>query len=204
MKKTLLKSVTAILSLVMLVSLIPLNATAYYYTDIPEKNLNALGNVDKRLSDITVSDAKAVLSYIASVKELDEEQKYAADVNMDGKINTLDAKQILKYCAELDVFRVNLELTVGQEYTLDPGLSITYHAWKPTLTWDPYTGSGIEIEESHDSPEPEDIVGGAGLQYFKIIAKAPGTYDLDLKYVVVFDQSQVEKEIIFTITVNER
>lgn len=50
---------------------------------------------------ITVSDAKAVLQYIAGSKKLSSSQKKNADVNCDGKITVADAKQILRHLAGL-------------------------------------------------------------------------------------------------------
>lgn len=53
-------------------------------------------------SKLTVSDARAILIYVAGSKEFDSNQKSAADVNRDGEITISDARALLVAIAKND------------------------------------------------------------------------------------------------------
>lgn len=60
-----------------------------------------------------------VLQEAVKLIELDEYQKLVADVNKDTKIDAEDALQILKVAANMDVFRIYLNLAIGEEYVIN-------------------------------------------------------------------------------------
>ena len=148
-----------------------------------------LGDVYKN-NIVDASDALFVLKNAAGLEELDDEQQFSADVNQDGQINADDALQILKVAAKIDVFRITVELSVGQEYVIDKIYDAGAYWWKYEMS----TESGIFVDQ-YSIPIPDDplkgpIDGEPYEQVYTITAEKPGTYEIHFKLCEIGDATK--------------
>ncbi len=230
MKKNFLKIITVVLSLVMLVSLLPVGAFGYstgvivkedlYDTlkDITQDTLNKFGDINND-GKITVADVVLILKRIAYEERTDSFLDEDHDINIDGQITVLDAIKLLHVCANSDnVFKVDVKLSVGQEYK-------TYWMYKKgNLSWSceaapsdsvyevtPTDGvqevtptDGICVEKELDKAIPPDYPPAyEDIMYRYILTpKSAGTYIFDFKFKNS-ETNIVEKEVIYTLTVTK-
>ncbi len=193
MKKTAMKVISTLLCLASIFSLS--FSVAYASSATDETQLNDLGDV-KTDGYVTAADARLALRASANLEKLDEKQTFAADVNIDGKVTAADARQILRVSAGIDVFRVNVELEVRQEYVIDSIYDLGAYGWSYTVS--PETGLDVaKTVEKLPSDTPE---GTAPEQVYTFTAQAPGTYTSDFKLAHLGDHN-VLNEIVFTFTV---
>lgn len=191
MKKKVLKLSNFLLSLVTCISLlgnISLEASNYQLGDINNDNLvNAL-------------DALLVLKSSAKICELDDYQKNVADVNKDEITNTDDALQILKVAAKLDVFKINVNLSANQEYTIDKIFDSGTFVWSYEVA--NANSKGISVEKTIKELPTDSAPGDTAEQVYKICANQPGTYNLLMKLVNVSDEKDILEERLYIIRVN--
>ena len=201
MKIKLSKLTALILTLVMFVSLIPLNVFAEDYQTgyepddpevtqqllaISENCLNFYGDLDKS-GVVTITDAKLALKDIVNdVYDVD------ADVNKDGRVSILDARQILRVIVKLDTFKVKAEFKVGEVY--ETGAAFDKEPCKWTCNISPKVGLiGIK-KYSYPSTPP--------LYEYNFTATVPGEYEAVLKYENSTTH-EVLREITYNFTVTE-
>lgn len=165
---------------------ISLEASNYQLGDVNKDNLvNAL-------------DALLVLKSSAKICELDDYQKNVADVNKDGITNTDDALQILKVAAKLDVYKINVNLSVNQEYTIDRIFDSGKFVW----SYEVVKGKGIFVEKTIKELPIDSAPGDTPEQVYTICANQPGTYNLLMKLVSVSDEKDILEERMYIIQVN--
>ena len=196
MKIKLSKLTALILTLVMFVSLIPLNVFAEEHQTgcepddpeliqqllaISENCLNLYGDLDKS-GVVTITDAKLALKDIVNdVYDVD------ADVNKDGRVSILDARQILRVIVKLDTFKVKAELKVGEVY--ETGTAYDKEPCKWTCNISPKVGLiGIK-KYSYPSTPP--------LYEYNFTATVPGEYEAVLKY-----ENSTTHEVFREVTYN--
>lgn len=158
-----------------------------------------LGDVDLK-NRVNANDALLVLQDAASLYELSDYERFVADVNKDGQVNSIDALQILKVAAKVDIFKIEVELTTGEEYVIDKIYDVGAYRWNYEVNSD----SGILVEKTvKDLPE-DSAPGNTPEQVYTISAQAPGIYEVHFKLRQSWDKGEdIADECMYIISVKE-
>ena len=199
MKIKLSKLTALILTLVMFVSLLPLNVFAEDYQTgyepddpeviqqllaISENCLNFYGDLDKS-GVVTITDAKLALKDIVNdVYDVD------ADVNKDGRVSILDARQILRVIVKLDTFKVKAELKVGEVYETGAAFDMGPRKWACTVSPE----DGLTVTKTITNPATSYL---PDIYKLGFTATVPGEYEAVLKY-----ENSTTHEVFREITYN--
>ncbi len=136
-----------------------------------------LGDIDAD-GTVNAADALLALQSAAQIKELDTDQLLAADVNKDRQASAEDALQILKFAAKMDIFRISVAMTAGQDpYTIDQIYDTGACEWCYTL--EPAQGLTV-TKEVRELPE-DSSPGTMAEQVYTVTAQEAGTYTLDFR-----------------------
>ena len=172
MKIKLSKLTALILTLVMFVSLIPLNVFAEDYQTGYEP------------------DDPEVTQQLLAISENPDK-----DLNNDGRVSILDARQILRVIVKLDTFKVKAEFKVGEVYETGAAFDMGPRKWTCTVSPE----DGLTVTKTITNPATSYL---PDIYKLGFTATVPGEYEAVLKYENSTTH-EVLREITYNFTVTE-